>query len=49
MPVTCLCLQKVVDTSGGCGTSFEISVVSAAFEGKPVLARHRLVNGKSKQ
>jgi stress-induced morphogen len=34
----------VVDTSGGCGASFDIQVVSAAFEGKRLLERHRLVN-----
>ncbi|KAL6748563.1 bola protein [Haematococcus lacustris] len=34
----------VIDTSGGCGAAFEVSVVSAAFEGKSLLQRHRLVN-----
>eukprot|EP00054_Salpingoeca_dolichothecata_P033487 m.267528 g.267528 ORF g.267528 m.267528 type:complete len:88 (+) comp33509_c0_seq1:16-279(+) len=34
----------IKDTSGGCGSSFEVIIVSAAFEGKPLLARHRLVN-----
>ncbi|XP_059624434.1 protein BOLA2-like [Cornus florida] len=35
---------KVVDTSGGCGASFEIEIVSEHFEGKRLLERHRLVN-----
>lgn len=36
--------QTVLDTSGGCGASFVIEIVSAAFEGKRLLERHRLVN-----
>lgn len=36
---------SVVDISGDCGSSFEVSVVSKQFEGKALLARHRLVNG----
>lgn len=28
-----------------CGTSFEVGVVSSKFQGKAVLARHRLVHG----
>ncbi|TPX30741.1 hypothetical protein SmJEL517_g05764 [Synchytrium microbalum] len=36
--------QEVTDTSGGCGQSFEAIIVSSLFEGKPLLARHRLVN-----
>ena len=35
----------VVDTSGGCGASFEVEVVSEQFEGKRLLERHRMVNG----
>ncbi|MCO5592858.1 hypothetical protein L7F22_046862 [Adiantum nelumboides] len=35
---------NVVDTSGGCGASFLVEVVSSAFEGKRLLERHRLVN-----
>eukprot|EP00227_Mantoniella_beaufortii_P018481 CAMPEP_0197581780 /NCGR_PEP_ID=MMETSP1326-20131121/5186_1 /TAXON_ID=1155430 /ORGANISM="Genus nov. species nov., Strain RCC2288" /LENGTH=89 /DNA_ID=CAMNT_0043145731 /DNA_START=80 /DNA_END=346 /DNA_ORIENTATION=- len=35
----------VTDISGNCGESFEVSVVSKLFAGKPVLARHRLVHG----
>ncbi|KAJ4843616.1 BolA-like protein 2 [Turnera subulata] len=36
---------EVIDTSGGCGASFEIEIVSEQFEGKRLLERHRLVNG----
>ncbi|KAI9297448.1 bola-like protein [Neoconidiobolus thromboides FSU 785] len=35
---------EVIDTSGGCGQSFEVIVVSEQFEGLPLLKRHRLVN-----
>ncbi|KAG2455170.1 hypothetical protein HYH02_000986 [Chlamydomonas schloesseri] len=35
---------EVVDTSGGCGSAFEVYVVSPQFEGKTLIARHRLVN-----
>ncbi|XP_078434415.1 bolA-like family protein [Wolffia australiana] len=35
---------QVVDTSGGCGASFEIEIVTGKFEGKRLLERHRLVN-----
>ncbi|KAF9666048.1 hypothetical protein SADUNF_Sadunf16G0188300 [Salix dunnii] len=35
---------EVVDTSGGCGASFAIEIVSEQFEGKRLLERHRLVN-----
>ncbi|XP_052156909.1 protein BOLA2 [Oryza glaberrima] len=34
----------VTDTSGGCGASYEIEVVSEKFEGKRLLERHRMVN-----
>ncbi|KAL6614108.1 hypothetical protein ACP70R_036378 [Stipagrostis hirtigluma subsp. patula] len=34
----------VTDTSGGCGASYEIEVVSEQFEGKRLLERHRMVN-----
>lgn len=33
------------DPDTGCGTSFEVSVVSKQFQGKAPLARHRLVHG----
>ncbi|KAJ3157533.1 hypothetical protein HDU86_003184 [Geranomyces michiganensis] len=35
---------EVVDTSNGCGQSFDVIIVSKKFEGKPTLQRHRLVN-----
>ncbi|XP_018860422.1 protein BOLA2 [Juglans regia] len=35
---------EVIDTSGGCGASFAIEIVSEKFEGKRLLERHRLVN-----
>ncbi len=34
---------EVIDTSGGCGASFNVMVVSPQFEGKNLLARHRMV------
>ncbi|XP_030499523.1 protein BOLA2 [Cannabis sativa] len=36
---------EVIDTSGGCGASFAVEIVSEQFEGKRLLERHRLVNG----
>ena len=33
-----------MDVSGGCGSSFEVVVVSEVFEGKKTLQRHRIVN-----
>ncbi|GFY84833.1 BolA-like family protein [Actinidia rufa] len=36
--------KEVIDTSGGCGASFAIEIVSAQFEGKRLLERHRMVN-----
>ncbi|KAL5999983.1 BolA-like protein 2 [Asimina triloba] len=36
--------KEVSDTSGGCGASFAIEIVSEQFEGKRLLERHRLVN-----
>ena len=44
LSATIVGLQDVRDTSGGCGQSFEVLVVSSEFEGKPLLQRHRLVN-----
>ncbi|KAK8586713.1 hypothetical protein V6N13_085737 [Hibiscus sabdariffa] len=35
---------EVIDTSGGCGASFLIEIVSEQFEGKRLLERHRIVN-----
>ncbi|KAL4182755.1 hypothetical protein AMTRI_Chr11g151840 [Amborella trichopoda] len=37
-------LLEVIDTSGGCGASFTIEIVSEQFEGKRLLERHRMVN-----
>lgn len=37
-------MVDVVDTSGGCGQAFEITVVSDQFSGKNRLARARAVN-----
>lgn len=33
-----------LDESGGCGAKFQVIVASAAFEGVPLLQRHRQVN-----
>ena len=35
---------EVTDLSDGCGAKFGAVIVSTKFEGKPLLARHRLVN-----
>lgn len=37
-------IVEVVDISGGCGSSFNIIVVSAAFEGVRLLERHRMLH-----
>ena len=37
-------LQEVVDLSDGCGAKFSVVIVSDKFEGKPLLAQHRMVN-----
>jgi stress-induced morphogen len=37
-------LQCVVDVSGGCGSSFDVLIVSAKFDGVPLLQRQRSVN-----
>jgi len=34
----------VRDFSDGCGAKFDMIVVASAFEGKPLLDRHRMVN-----
>ncbi|KAG1651598.1 hypothetical protein FOA52_006950 [Chlamydomonas sp. UWO 241] len=39
----------VVDTSSGCGSSFDVTVVSSLFEGKMLLARHRMINEALKE
>lgn len=36
----------VIDNSGGCGTAFEVAVVTSQFEGKRLLERHRMVRIK---
>ncbi|KAI3451477.1 hypothetical protein Pfo_008142 [Paulownia fortunei] len=36
--------NDVIDTSGGCGASYTIEIVSEQFEGKRLLERHRMVN-----
>jgi stress-induced morphogen len=35
---------KVIDQSDGCGSKFEITVVSSEFMGKAIIAQHRMVN-----
>jgi stress-induced morphogen len=35
---------EVVDTSGNCGSSFMIKIKSPDFQGKSVIAQHRMVN-----
>ncbi|KDQ19200.1 carbohydrate esterase family 4 protein [Botryobasidium botryosum FD-172 SS1] len=35
---------EILDQSSGCGENYAVIVVSPAFEGKPALARHRMVN-----
>ncbi|XP_026670974.1 bolA-like protein 2 isoform X2 [Ceratina calcarata] len=32
---------EVTDESDGCGAKFSVTIVSSAFEGKPLLQRHR--------
>ena len=41
--VACEVLE-VLDTSSGCGRSFDVTVVSADFEGVPLVQRHRRIN-----
>lgn len=40
---------ETIDTSDGCGQSFECIIVSNDFEGKSVLQRHRMVNEALKE
>lgn len=35
---------NVDDISGGCGTSFSITLVSSVFEEKRILDRHRMIH-----
>ncbi|RUP17001.1 bola protein [Jimgerdemannia flammicorona] len=39
---------EIIDNSGGCGSAYEVIIVSSLFEGKSLLERHRLVNEKLK-
>ncbi|KAJ1561358.1 hypothetical protein HK096_005000 [Nowakowskiella sp. JEL0078] len=36
--------NEVSDTSGGCGASFHVIVVSQAFSGKTLIQQHRIVH-----
>ncbi|KAI8326919.1 bola protein [Blakeslea trispora] len=40
---------QVEDLSAGCGQMFEVVIVSPLFEGKRLLARHKLVNEALKE
>ncbi|KAI8370107.1 bola protein [Choanephora cucurbitarum] len=40
---------QVEDLSAGCGQMFEVVIVSPVFEGKRLLARHKLVNEALKE
>ncbi|KAF8154022.1 bola protein [Crassisporium funariophilum] len=56
MPIDTIALEKAIkraipvthleieDQSSGCGENYAIVLVSEAFQGKPTLARHRMVN-----
>ncbi|CAG9574693.1 conserved hypothetical protein [Leishmania major strain Friedlin] len=35
---------RVVDVSAGCGSFFNIDIVSPVFQGKSLIQQHRLVN-----
>jgi stress-induced morphogen len=35
--------KQIIDTSDGCGQSFQVLIVSKAFEGKSLIQRHRLL------
>mmetsp|Transcript_21179 Transcript_21179/g.51839 ORF Transcript_21179/g.51839 Transcript_21179/m.51839 type:complete len:100 (-) Transcript_21179:124-423(-) len=39
----------VVDISGGCGSAFDIYLVTKEFEGVSLLERHRMVQGVLKE
>ncbi|GBF91443.1 hypothetical protein Rsub_04183 [Raphidocelis subcapitata] len=34
----------VTDTSGGCGAAFDVCAVSPLFDGKMLIARHRMIH-----
>jgi len=40
---------EVIDTSGGCGASFQVSIAADAFEGKKLIEKHRMVNDALKE
>ncbi|KAJ5232044.1 hypothetical protein N7468_005000 [Penicillium chermesinum] len=40
---------EIEDLSGGCGQAFQAIIVSAQFQNKNMLARHRLVNSVLKE
>lgn len=40
---------KVIDASAGCGSFFNIDIVSPVFQGKSLIQQHRLVNGVLKE
>lgn len=40
---------EIEDISGGCGQAYEVVIVSAEFEGKRTLQRHKLVNSALKE
>lgn len=35
---------EVIDMSGNCGTSFQIKIKSPDFNGKTMIAQHRMIN-----
>lgn len=35
---------QVEDISGGCGSMYQINITSEAFQGKPLVKQHRMVN-----
>ena len=45
--LTRLVPQSVADVGDGCGSKFEVEVESPQFEGKALLARHRLVRASA--
>ena len=40
---------QVVDASDGCGSKFQVHIVSAKFDGVKLLDRHRMVNEALKE
>lgn len=40
---------KVIDASAGCGSFFNIDIVSPVFQGKTLIQQHRLVNSVLKE